>query len=72
MAKGKDPKPIDAVLRMAIINSDVSRYKIAKDCEISYGSLHRFVSGERDIRFQAAVKLARYLKLELVPWEMDR
>ena len=55
------------VLRIAIEESGVSRYQIAKDTGILQGSLSRFVRGETSLRLDKADRLAAYLGLRLVP-----
>lgn len=67
----KKPRPIDAALRRAIRNSGITPYQIAKDCGLSKEPVYRFLNGERDIRFKAAVKMAEYLNLELVSREAE-
>jgi hypothetical protein len=54
-------------LRQAIESSPKAVYRIAKDSDVPYGVLSRFVSGESpDIPISTADKLAAYLKLRLV------
>jgi plasmid maintenance system antidote protein VapI len=52
-------------LRSAIKNSGVSLYRVAKDSGVSYAVVQRFVNGERQIKMDAADKLADYLGMRL-------
>ena len=54
------------VLRAAIEESGVTRYRIAKDTGIPETSLMRFVRGETSLRLDKADVLAEYLGLQLV------
>ena len=54
------------VLRAAIQQSDVTRYRIAQDTGVKEASLCRFVHGEQSLRLDKADALADYLGLELV------
>ncbi len=55
------------VLKAAIENCGVSRYRIAQDTGILETSLSRFVRGETSLRLDKADRLAAYLGLRLVP-----
>lgn len=61
------PKSLSDQLKAAAEASGESWYRIAKDSGIDYGTLHRFLSGERDVRLETANRLAAYLGLELRP-----
>jgi transcriptional regulator with XRE-family HTH domain len=66
MSKRK-PKPMMTdVLKAAIQESGVSRYRIAKDTGILETSLSRFMAGETSLRLDKADVLAEYLGLDLV------
>ena len=53
-------------LRQAIRNSDATLYRVAKDAEIDWGTLQRFLDGTRpNIRIDTVEKLCRYFGLEL-------
>jgi hypothetical protein len=54
-------------LRDAIDESEASLYRIAKDTEMDYSTLHRFYHGQTDARIVTADKLADYLGLRLQP-----
>ncbi len=61
------------VLRAAIEESGLTRYRIAKDTGNTEASLSRFMAGETSLRLDKADKLAKYLGLELKPRkETDR
>ena len=53
------------VLKVAIEESGVSRYRIAKDTGITEPSLCRFMQGVASLRLDKADVLAEYLGLEL-------
>ena len=55
------------VLKAAIEQSGVSRYRIAQDTGILETSLSRFVRGETSLRLDKADVLAAHLGLKLVP-----
>lgn len=44
-------------------------YATARDSGIAYAMLHRFFTGERDLRLQTADRLAEFFGLELQPKE---
>ena len=52
-------------LRKAIQDSRLSLYRIAKDSELSYAIVHRFASGERDIKLSTADRLAEFFDMRL-------
>lgn len=54
------------VLKAAIRQCGVTRYRIAKDTGILETSLSRFMAGETSLRLDKADVLAEYLGLELV------
>ena len=54
------------VLKTAIEQSGVSRYRIAQDTGILETSLSRFMRGETSLRLDKADVLADYLGLKLV------
>jgi len=55
------------VLKAAIAESGVSRYRIAKDTGILQTSLSRFMAGQTSLRLDKADVLAEYLGLRLTP-----
>ena len=52
-------------LRSAIKNSGVSLYRISKDSGVAYAVVQRFANGERQIKMDAADKLAAYFDMKL-------
>ncbi|MDP6557320.1 MAG: helix-turn-helix transcriptional regulator [Pirellulaceae bacterium] len=54
-------------LRLAIVDSDMSRYEIAVEAGISHTIVTRFINNNRDIRLETASRIASVLDLELVP-----
>lgn len=64
MAKSKESTVTDQ-LKRAIERSGLTLYRIAKDSDIAYPILHRFMAGERDLKLATVDKLAKYLKLRL-------
>lgn len=57
---------ISEQLRDAIEATDVTLYRIAKDAEVDWGTLKRFVDGTRpNIRIDTVDKLCECLGLEL-------
>jgi plasmid maintenance system antidote protein VapI len=52
-------------LRDAIETSGATLYRIAKDSGVPYVVLHRFASGERQIKLDTAAKLAAYFGMRL-------
>ena len=66
MSKNKTKPTLTNVLKTAIDQSRVTRYRIAKDTGIREASLCRFMQGGTSIRLDKADVLAEYLGLELV------
>ena len=57
---------ISEQLRKAITDSGLTLYRIAKDADVTYSVLYRFVEEERDIRMEGtADKLADYFQMRL-------
>lgn len=67
MSKKKSEPTLTEVLRTAIQESALTRYRIAKDTGIDEAALMRFVRGETSIRLDKADRLAACLALHLVP-----
>jgi transcriptional regulator with XRE-family HTH domain len=67
MSKSKPKPTMTDVLKAAIEQCGVTRYRIAKDTGIDEAALMRFVRGEMSVRLDKADKLAAYLGLRLVP-----
>lgn len=66
MSKSKTLPTMTDVLKSAIAESGVSRYRIAQDTGILETSLSRFMRGETSLRLDKADVLADYLGLELM------
>lgn len=62
---GKAPANIEQQLRQAILDSDLSRYELAKRTGVSQATLSLFVHGHRSVTMGLAAKLAAELGLEL-------
>lgn len=58
---------ISEVLKAAIEQSDLTRYRISRECGIPITSLRRFLDEGLSIRLTAADRLAALLGLHLVP-----
>jgi ribosome-binding protein aMBF1 (putative translation factor) len=65
MSKSKKKPTMTDVLKTAIEQCGVSRYRISKDTGILETSLSRFMRGETTILLDKADVLADYLGLEL-------
>ena len=66
MSKSKPKPTMTDVLKAAIEESGLTRYRIAKDTGIDEAALMRFMRGETSLRLDKADVLAEYLGLELV------
>ena len=64
MARTKD---IEEQLRQAILNADISRYRLSQLTGVSEGVLSNFVNGHRSLVLTTAAKLAKALGLEIRP-----
>jgi plasmid maintenance system antidote protein VapI len=64
-------KPSNA-LRQKILNSEQSRYAIAKSTGLQQATLSRFVNGRTGISSDAVDSLAEYFGLELRPVRKTR
>ena len=56
---------LTAQLRSAIETSGASLYRIAKDSGVPQSVVHRFATGQRQIKLDAADKLAAYFGMRL-------
>jgi transcriptional regulator with XRE-family HTH domain len=58
----------EKILKTAVRKTQktVSLYQIAKESRVDYASLHRFMSGERNLSLINAERLAGYLGYDLV------
>ena len=52
-------------LRRAIANAPISRYRLAKDAEVSEGVISHFMNGRRSLTLKTAARLAKAVGLEL-------
>lgn len=66
MSKSKPKQTLTDVLKTAIGQCGVTRYRIAKDTGITEPSLCLFMQGKSSLRLDKADVLADYLGLELV------
>lgn len=68
MAKKKTTtldQTLPETLRQAIVSSELSQYRIAKESGVSAGVLSRFVNGERDLKLDTADKICKVLGFSL-------
>jgi DNA-binding Xre family transcriptional regulator len=64
---------ISSQLRAAIKATDATLYRIAKDAEVDWGTLKRFVDGTRpNVRIDTVDKVCEQLGLELQPRKKSR
>ncbi|MFC1635671.1 helix-turn-helix domain-containing protein [Planctomycetota bacterium] len=63
---------IETKLREAILNSDMSRYKISKLSGVGQAELSLFVNRKRTITLTTAAKVAAVLGLDLTPAKKGR
>lgn len=59
-------QPFSDQLRAAVLNADVTRYRISKATGISESILSRFVRGDAGLSMEYVDRLADYLELRLV------
>jgi transcriptional regulator with XRE-family HTH domain len=64
LPKQRQPKVSDA-LRQAIRDSGLSWYRVAKDSNVSYPTVQRFMRDERSLSLGALDKICTYLGLQL-------
>lgn len=67
MSKKRSKPTITEVLKAAIEDSGVSRYRIAKATGITEPSLSQFMQGAASMRLDKVDVLAEYLGLRLMP-----
>jgi transcriptional regulator with XRE-family HTH domain len=65
----KHPKKISDQIRIAIDDSGLSRYRIAKDTELDQSALGKFYNGERGLSMESLDRIGVYLGLRI---EVDR
>lgn len=56
---------IEKQFRQAILNSEMSRYRLSQITGIAQGVLSNFVNGKRSLTLTTAVKIAKVLQLEI-------
>lgn len=66
MAEQPKKTKISDALRQAILDADVSRYRMARDLGMTEAALSRFVNGVTGLRLSTADAIAEYLGLRLV------
>ena len=59
-------RPVSEQLKTAIERSGYSRYRIAKETDVSEAALSRFMSGERGLTLISTDALCDFLKLDLI------
>lgn len=59
-------KDIEDQLKVAILNSEMTRYKISQLSGLSNAQLSYFVNGKRSLTLPTAAKLAKVLGLKLI------
>ena len=59
-------------LRKAILNSDKTRYRIAKETGVTEGQLSRFVHSKAKLTLDSIDRLGEYLELEITVRSKDR
>ena len=65
-------KDIEEQLRQAILQSDLSRYRLSKLTGVDHAVLSNFVNQKRSLTMTTAAKLAKALGLELRPKKKGR
>ncbi len=65
MAKKRKPKPLSEQLREAILNADISRYRIAKETGLTQAGLSRFVNHVTGLSLDSLDKIGQCLGLEI-------
>jgi DNA-binding phage protein len=66
MAKAKPPAGLCESLRQAIRDSGLTQYRVAKLAGLEPGTIYRFLTAERDLRFESAGKVADALGYKLI------
>ena len=62
-------KPISEQLKEAILNADVSRYRIAKETGLTEASLSRFLNDVSGLSLDSIDKVGDYLELDITTRE---
>ena len=66
MARKRTPKPLSEQLREAILNADISRYRISKETGLTQAGLSRFVNHVAGLSFDSIDKIGECLGLEII------
>ena len=69
---GKKPQNIEEQLRRAILDGEMSRYRLAQLTGVAEAVLSNFVNRKRSITLTTAAKLAEALGLELGANDKDK
>ena len=65
-------RPLSEQLRDAILDADVSRYRISQDTGLTEAALSRFVNGVAGLSLDSIDILAEYLELDIVTREPSK
>ncbi len=65
-------KPISEQLRAAILNADISRYRIAKETGLTEAGLSRFVNGVSGLSLDSIDKIGDCLGLEIAKRKLQK
>jgi len=65
MKKNKKQVDLAEQLRDAFVKSGLTRCALARQADMSYAIVHRFIGGDRDITLRTASRLAEVLGVEL-------
>ena len=58
-------KPLSEQLKAAILNADVTRYRIAQETGLTEAALSRFVNGVAGLSLDSIDKIGEYLSLDI-------
>ena len=58
-------KPISEQLRQAILNADKTRYRIAKETDVTEGQLSKFIHSKAKLTLDSIDRIGECLALEL-------
>ena len=72
MRKKNARSNIETKLREAILNSEMSRYRISKLSGVGQAELSLFVNHKRTLTLTTAAKVANVLELDLTPVKKGR
>jgi hypothetical protein len=66
VGKQKGALTMSETVRRAVLESNQTWYRVAKDSGVPYATLHRFVTSQRAVSMETLDKLCAYLGLRLV------